>query len=165
MLQEYNRSTRPVICLHQLPPEESHMSAPKGMVTLLIGLSLTISAGRTACAQAIAVQQPVVQQFGVQSAVSVPDRGAALLGSVGSAAEFRRQAGPLPMSTAIGRQIAHAGVSVHVTIHDFAAMDAAVLSAAAQMDGRVARNAPPTGMAARARNQLLRQHRQNPPPR
>jgi hypothetical protein len=124
-------------------------------------------AGREAGAQAITVQQPVVQQFGVRTVVSVPDRGAALRGSVGSAAEARRWNGPLPFGSSIGRQIAHSSLSVHVTIHDFAAMDAALLSAADALDDRdrrTARDAPLNGMAARAREQLLRQHPQIPPP-
>jgi hypothetical protein len=136
------------------------------MLTPAVVVSLTILAGREVCAQAITVQQPVVQQFGVQTVVSVPDRGAALLGSVSSAAEFRRRDGFGPLSTSIGRQIAHSSLSVHVMIHDFAAMDAALLSAADAIENRSRRpahEAPLSGMAVRAREQLLRQHRHIPP--
>lgn len=132
------------------------------ILTPIVVVSLTILASDTTRAQAITVQQPVVQQFGVRTVVSVPDRGAALLGSVGSAAESRRWNGPLPFGSSIGRQIAHSSLSVHVTIHDFAAMDAALLSAADAMedrDRRATHDPPLSGMAARAREQLLRERR------
>lgn len=137
------------------------MSHPRLMLTLIAGLSLSLLAHGEAYAQAITVQQPVVQQFGVQTVVSVPDRGAALLGSVSSAAESSRRSGIMPLSSSIGRQIAHSSLSVHVTIHDFAAMDAALLAAAEEIDERSSRNAHDAqlnGMAARAREQLLRGH-------
>jgi hypothetical protein len=134
------------------------------MLTPFVVVSLTILVGDTARGQAITVQQPVVQQFGVRTVVSVPDRGAALLGSVGSAGEFRRGSGFMPLGTSIGRQIAHSSLSVHVMIHDFAAMDAALLSAADAMQDRgSAHDVPLNGMAARAREQLLRQNPQKSP--
>jgi hypothetical protein len=144
------------------------MSSLHRIHSLGFGLSLTLLAGSEAHAQVITVQQPVVQQFGVRTAVSVPDRGAALLGGVSSAGEFRRGSGFMPLGSSIGRQIAHSSLSVHVTIHDFVAMDAALLATAESMEAmqnRTTPGIPLNDMAARAREQLLRQHRKFPPNR
>lgn len=82
-------------------------------------------------AQDRAVQQPVVRQFGVGSSVSVPDRGRALLGGVSrGATSTKRFGGPFRSGTNTGREFSNSSVSVSVYIHDFEAMDAALLNAA-----------------------------------
>ncbi|MCA9079461.1 MAG: hypothetical protein KDA58_02835 [Planctomycetaceae bacterium] len=74
------------------------------------------------------VQQPVVQQFGVDTAVSVPDRGSAFLGGVSSAQDARTQFGWGLHGSAIGTARSHSGTDVRVWIHDFEAMDRALLA-------------------------------------
>ena len=78
----------------------------------------------------IAVQQPVVGVFGVRTTVVVPDRGAALLGGVQSAASSRSQFGPLRTGYSLGLSRQSSTASVHVYIHDFQAMDEELLAAA-----------------------------------
>jgi hypothetical protein len=78
-------------------------------------------------AQQITVQQPVVEQFGVGTTVSVPDRGSALLGGVGSAASGRITTGPFRSGSSVGLSRQASSARVHVFIHDFEAMDAALL--------------------------------------
>jgi hypothetical protein len=82
---------------------------------------------QTAAAQQI-IQQPVVQQFSTDTVVSVPDRGGAYLGGLGSAGAARREYGPLPWGTAGGRFTSDSSLDVSVYIHDFEAMDAALLA-------------------------------------
>lgn len=86
----------------------------------------------SAQAQQIAVQQPVVERFSVGTTVSVPDHGSMLLGSVGSAASGRNIAGPFRSGYGIGREARHSSMTAHVYIHDFAAMDAALLNEPAE---------------------------------
>ena len=76
------------------------------------------------------VQQPVVQQFSVDTVVSVPDRGSAFLGGVATGRSGRSVYGPLPLSRSLGFEYGYSRVEVGVFIHDFEAMDAALLSAA-----------------------------------
>ena len=94
---------------------------PRTLALILIATAAPAS-GQTA------VQQPT---FGVTSAattVSVPDRGSAFVGGVGRAASARTfgPAGRGPLATGASAS----GISAGVTVHDFAAMDAAVLAAA-----------------------------------
>ena len=96
-------------------------------VTLLL-----LSGASQIIAQDRAVQQPVVRQFRVGTAVSVPDRGRAFLGGVSKAAiGTNRYGGPLRSGTNSGREFSNSSQSVSVYIHDFEAMDAALLNAAA----------------------------------
>jgi hypothetical protein len=74
------------------------------------------------------IQQPVVQQFSTDTVVSVPDRGNLYLGGVGSAGAARSEYGPLPWGTAGGRFTSSSGLDVSVYIHDFEALDEALLS-------------------------------------
>lgn len=83
---------------------------------------------RSAAAQQT-LQQPVVETFSVDTVVSVPDRGGALWGGIGTASETRRDFGPLPWGTATGRSVSSSRVDVGVSIHDFEALDAALLAA------------------------------------
>jgi len=86
-----------------------------------------LSCCRFAAAQQV-IQQPVVQQFSTDTVVSVPDRGNLYLGGVTSAGEGRREYGPLPWGTAGGRFVSSSDQDVGVYIHDFEAMDAALLA-------------------------------------
>lgn len=96
---------------------------------LAIGLAVCLSA-RVVAAQVV-IQQPVVRVQGVNTAVSVPDRGNALLGSVSRGAEAGNFYGPLPYGTSTGRSYERASQRVSVTIHDFEEMDQLLLNAAA----------------------------------
>lgn len=94
----------------------------------LFALVIGMLAAANAHAQQIAVQQPVVERFSVGTTVSMPDRGSMLLGSVGSAASGRNVAGPFRSGYGIGREARHSSMTAHVYIHDFAAMDEALLN-------------------------------------
>jgi hypothetical protein len=121
---------------------------------------------RPADAQFVTVQQPVVQQFQVQTVVSVPDRGSVLLGSVARGTTFGRSTGGGFGSTRSGEAMT-SGVSAHVWIHDFDEMDRLLLSAAAEPSprslGQPVRPARPdlaglSAMPAHAAECLLRRH-------
>lgn len=97
---------------------------------ILAGLAGSCLLTQAAMAQQIAIQQPVIQNFSVGTTVSVPDRGAAYLGGVGSARSGRITTGPLRSGTALGLERQSSSSSVHVYIHDFEAMDAELLASA-----------------------------------
>jgi hypothetical protein len=124
---------------------------------LLVGVFALSLQLRPALAQGITIQQPVVQRFGVATVVSVPDRGAALLGGVSSLrTSARRDALSFPRSTR-GREMTHSSLSAHVVIHDLQAMDEALLSragAARLADGDRQRHP----VAVAASRQLLRDY-------
>ena len=67
----------------------------RGCCAAAVCLVVTASASR-AHGQNITIQQPVIGQFQVNTAVSVPDRGSALLGGVSSSQVLgdARQHGP-----------------------------------------------------------------------
>lgn len=100
--------------------------APRWRLVLCAITSLTMAS--IVDAQQIAVQQPVVQNFSASTSVSVPDRGSAHLGSVGSASSGRSVSGPFRSGTSRGQDRQASSTSVHVYIHDFEAMDAALLA-------------------------------------
>lgn len=87
--------------------------------------------GPSAFGQAVSVQQPVAESFSVGTTVSVPDRRVATLGGVGRAGRTRTRLGD-------ARNASASSMSAGVFIHDFEAMDAAVLDAA---NGRAPRPA------------------------
>jgi len=101
------------------------------------------------------IQRPVVGINNVQTAVSVPDRGSALLGGVARARNATNQYGFSPLGSSLGRGTAHSSQRVFVTIHDFEAADRRLLSIVR------GRQATQTSMqnprAAKAWNQLKRQ--------
>lgn len=91
---------------------------------------LTTSSASSALAQNQAVQQPVVRQLRIGTSVSVPDGGRAYLGGVSSGASgTKRFGGPLRSGTNSGREFSNSSMSVSVYIHDFEAMDEALLNA------------------------------------
>ena len=111
----------------------------------LVGTVLAASFALPAAAQVV-VQQPT---FGVTTAggtVIVPDGGSASLGGVGSSASGSAVSGlavPGLGSRGFGRSSGSAGVTVHATIIDFRAMEAALAAEAAGLPGGEARARPP----------------------
>lgn len=128
-------------------------------VTLRTCLSLMAIAllAQSASAQTVTVQQPVAQQFGVNTVVSVPDRGSVLLGSVSSARSFGGSRGPALPSSSLTRSVNHSWARVSVFIHDHEAMDRRLL-AAAEAQSSSERGSTLSGMAAHARQSLLKRH-------
>jgi hypothetical protein len=79
----------------------------------------------------LTVQQPVLQSTGGNFAVSVPDRGGILLGSISRAGESRKSYGlPFSRGSSVGRFSQHTSMSSHVWIHDLREMDQMILELA-----------------------------------
>ena len=83
----------------------------------------------------IAIQQPVVRNTGVATAVSVPDRGSTFLGGVSSAESSRNSYGPLRTGTSRGYGLSGVSISAHVYIIDLQAMDEAILNSVPDSPG------------------------------
>ena len=99
------------------------------LTAVLIG-AVFLSSGAEANAQ-LTVQQPVLQSTGGQFAVSVPDRGGMLLGSVSRAGESRSSYGfPFTRGSSVGRFTQHSSMSSHVWIQDLREMDRMILDMA-----------------------------------
>ncbi len=92
---------------------------------------LTAGLAMPAAAQQVVVQQPVFQQFAVPTTVLVPDRGGALLGGTGGVGQARSVTGPFPMSRGTASSSGSSSVQVRAYVHDFRAMDQALLGTAA----------------------------------
>lgn len=91
-----------------------------------------------ALAQRVTVQQPTFRRFSIATTVVAPDRGAVQLGGLNSSRAGRQTLGsPLLPSADRGSALdqAASGVSVSAWIHDFAALDQAVLARAASNRG------------------------------
>ena len=108
----------------------------------------------TAEAQAVRIQQPIVQQFSVGTTLTVPDRGSALLGGIRSGSIHSRQSGPFRSGSRYGHSFQSSTSSVGVYIHDFEAMDQMLLNSAPRIL-RNSRNVP--SAHHHWRNQLLNQ--------
>lgn len=106
---------------------------------ILSGIAL-LAIGATAEAQGV-VQQPVVETFGVDTTVSVPDRGSAFLGGVSTARSGYSTYGPLNLNRSYGFDYGFSYVDVSVFIHDFEAMDEALLAAPANEPSTPVRSA------------------------
>jgi hypothetical protein len=113
-----------------------------------------------AMAPAQTVQLPTYSFTSVAATVSVPDQGSVLLGGIDREASDRSEFG-VPMlpfrpfrNTAIGQSTSAMSTSVTVTIHDFDAMEAALLggasSAGAAASSPLARDVPRTPAATLA---------------
>ena len=83
-------------------------------------------------AQTLRLQQPIVQQFGANTTVLVPDRGQAHIGSVSRGWESRFQTGPWGRGSLTSRAYSESTLSTSVTIQDFAEMDRDLLQRAPQ---------------------------------
>lgn len=121
------------------------------------GIALLVLAAlpASAAAQSLTVQQPVVETFGVNTVVSVPDRGSVLLGSFSGASDSRLWNGFNPVGSSLGLERSHSSARAHVYIHDFAAMDEALLQSGTAAVG--AAPPPRNPLAANAWSQLQRQ--------
>jgi hypothetical protein len=141
----------------------------------MVGLPFRLSCLIACCAainfaviaRAQVVQLPIFRQFGVSTSVLVPDGGSVHLGGNRSAAMRSNQFGALgvPLSRSAGAVASASGVTISATIHDFEAMDQALLQqAAARRGGRPLphsdepsffelRDAPPIGLAEIRRRQ------------
>jgi hypothetical protein len=78
--------------------------------------------------QPIRVQQPVLGVNSSATTVVVPDRGRALIGGVRRGASGRSRYGFAPPNQSTGTEISGSSMSVSVTVHDFAEMDAQALA-------------------------------------
>ncbi|MGA2031256.1 MAG: hypothetical protein ABSG68_03280 [Thermoguttaceae bacterium] len=105
------------------------------MRTSLVPVLLAVIAafpGRDAAAQS--VQLPTFSYFGTSTTVVVPDGGSTFMGGIDRASSGRTEFGVplLPFrpfrNTAIGQDYSASGVRVTATIHDFDAMDQALLN-------------------------------------
>lgn len=99
-------------------------------LTLAIAALVCAAAAPALGQPATSVQLPTFSHFGVGTTVSVPDRGAAYLGGVNRAAGDLRQFGAplLPFGNrSMGASRGASGMSVSVWVHDFEAMDEALL--------------------------------------
>lgn len=120
---------------------------PLNRTYLLPIVCLAMTSGALAQGQ-VAVQQPVVGQVSVDTVVSVPDRGRLFLGGVSAAGAGRREYGPLPSGTATGRFSRDTALDVGVFIHDFEAMDEALLARPVRRAQRQPRIQSPRAAAA-----------------
>ena len=94
-----------------------------------------LAVGGAARAQApISVQLPTYNVFSIDTTVSVPDRGTAVIGgSTSSASGSNQFGGPfIPSTRASGRSTSAGGVTVHAQIHDLDALDRLTLDRAAR---------------------------------
>jgi hypothetical protein len=99
-------------------------------ISLLIAGIMTLAAAAETFGQ-LSVQQPVIKSTGGQFAVTVPDRGGVLLGSISRAAESRNSYGfPFSRGSSVGRSAEHTSLSSHVWIHDLREMDRLILEMA-----------------------------------
>jgi hypothetical protein len=86
------------------------------------------------------VQLPTFQFFSVSTTVSVPDNGGAFMGGINRAATGRNEFGvpgitfPGFQNRSIGQDMSASNVWAHVTIHDFDAMDQAILNSPSPND-------------------------------
>src|SRR5262245_28550000 len=108
------------------------------LLSLFAGLAVIFCTASIAGAQVVAqpqapttVQLPTFSVFTVQTTVSVPDSGGALLGGInrGASGSASRGFGPL-RNRALGSSRVASGVSVSATILDQDEIDRAVLAAA-----------------------------------
>ncbi len=105
------------------------------MLTITVA-AVTLNAAITASAQrATTVQLPTFSFFTVNTTVMVPDGGSAYLGGVGRASSGSTSRGlpglggsPLGGNRAIAGSVSAGGISISAKIHDFEAMDQALLN-------------------------------------
>lgn len=137
---------------------DSQLGCPSQMqlqvsFTLIVSATFTTSVG----AQSLVVQQPVVAQSMVRTAVSVPNHGSTLLGSISSAQSLGGSSRTALPSSQQVRSVRRGSTVVGVFIHDFEETDRALL-ATADVQASPQRRSRPTEMAARARQIMLKRH-------
>jgi hypothetical protein len=124
----------------------------------LIALGIAAAALSPAALLAQSLQLPTYSFTSVSTTVSVPDQGAAFLGGISRASDSRSEFG-VPMlpfrpfrNTAIGQSRSAMNMFATATIHDFDAMEAALLGSAPS--GGVVSSASPSAEAALARSSI-----------
>ncbi|MGY8769624.1 MAG: hypothetical protein ACKVH8_14500 [Pirellulales bacterium] len=96
--------------------------------SILMMLSLFLAS--TSLTSAQTVQLPTFRQFGVSTSVLVPTRGSTYLGGIGRNGEYsnsRRGLPFLPGNRGISKSTSHAGMRASAYVHDFDAIDKALL--------------------------------------
>ncbi|HEY2882505.1 MAG TPA: hypothetical protein VGJ15_08730 [Pirellulales bacterium] len=124
------------------------------LASLAAGLAALLFSASTAAAQT--VQLPTFHYFTTNTTVEVPDGGDVLLGGVGSASSGRVERGVPGLAgrpftnSATGRSTGNSSAWVHAEIHDFEAMDRALLGddADALAAGKSARSLTPAQQLA-----------------
>lgn len=106
-----------------------------GVVGLIL-VSGLMAAAWPCEAQQVVVQQPAFQQFAAPTTVLVPDRGEAFLGGTRGGFQARDVRGPIPLGSARAGGAGAASVSTRVFVHDFRALDEAILRGADADVGR-----------------------------
>jgi hypothetical protein len=112
-----------------------------------------VAADRALAQPATTVQLPTFHYFSVNTTVLVPDRGATYLGGVNYSSAGRTSRG-IPglgrpfTNTAMGRSTVGGGMWVSAYIHDFEAMDAALLGQGDSFAGQTVRRPTTTAVAA-----------------
>ena len=100
--------------------------------TILLCFSLTCSAlaamSTRAEAQVVRFQQPIGETFSANTTVVIPDRGQSDLGSVSGGRTFSRRYGYPPGNYSRYSDSFRSSLSTSVYIHDFEAMDRAILN-------------------------------------
>lgn len=100
-------------------------------IAIVLGFVLSLFVQVPAAfAQIATVQEPSFATFGVDTTVSVPDRGRTSLGGVGRSAASRSTYGPLRTGTSMGLSTQGTGLAVHARVHDLFEMDRAALESA-----------------------------------
>jgi hypothetical protein len=103
---------------------------------LLVAFTALIGVNIASHAHAQAVQLPTFRYFGVQTTVSVPDRGGAVLGGVNRASSGSTSRGFGPFrSRGFGSSVGASTASVHATIIDHEELDQATLAEARHLRG------------------------------
>jgi hypothetical protein len=130
-----------------LPPGATVIGFPGGGGAPVVGPPLVVGPPATT------VQLPTFNFFTISTSVMVPDRGGAYLGGVGRAGTSSRTNGLPGLSNRAGGSIAgSSSMSVHVQVHDLAAMDKALLE-----EARAAREASAANTAWAARIEQAKQ--------
>jgi hypothetical protein len=112
--------------------------------------ALIAFATESACAQQVAVQQPVVGITSVNTSVLVPDRGQIRLGGVSSAQSSRNQYGFWPRGSGLGLSRSANSLSASVTIIDLREMDEAILSSGPSSSANRSTLAPSNALEVRS---------------
>jgi hypothetical protein len=122
----------------------------KRAIRLTSAVLLAILLTTASAARAQVVQLPTFQFFSIDTSVMVPDQGTASLGGVNRSSTGSNQFGSpfFPSNRSYGSQTAAAGMSVSVKIHDFEAMDAALLGGTPEGAGRAGRDGVVAGNPA-----------------
>jgi hypothetical protein len=99
--------------------------ARSAVAVVLSGAALVSAAAR---AQDVVVQLPEFRQFSAPTTVLVPDRGATALGGTSGVGAGQRVFGPVPMARSGVVQRGASRMEVRAYVHDFQAMDEALLA-------------------------------------